>query len=111
LGAPWWLSGKESACSVEDAGDWGSIPGSGRCPGGGNGNLLQYSCWGNPMDRGAWWVTVHRVTKGHMTEHTHRKPVLKGKLNLLSLIKLFWNTTTPIRLQTCVFALALQQPS
>ena len=46
-----------------DARDTGSIPGSGRSPGGGNGNLLQYSCLGNPMDRGAWWATVHRVTK------------------------------------------------
>ena len=42
--------GKESACN---AGDPGSIPGSGRFPGGGNGNPLQYSCLGNPMDRGA----------------------------------------------------------
>ena len=41
----------------------GSIPGSGRSPGEGNGNPLQYSCLGNPMDRGAWWATVHRVAK------------------------------------------------
>jgi len=41
----------------------GLIPGSGRSPGGGNDNPLQYSCLGNPMDRGAWWATVHRVTK------------------------------------------------
>ena len=40
-----------------------SIPGSGRCLGGGHGNPLQYSCLENPMDRGAWWVTVHGVTK------------------------------------------------
>ena len=46
-----------------DAGDEGSIPGSGRSPGVGNGTLLQYSCLGNPTDRGAWWATVHRVTK------------------------------------------------
>ena len=39
------------------------IPGSGRSPGGGNGNLLQYCCQDNPMDRGAWWATVHGVTK------------------------------------------------
>ena len=39
------------------------IPGSGRSPGEGNGNLLQYSCLETPMDRGAWWATVHRVTK------------------------------------------------
>ena len=41
-----------------------SIPGWGRSPGEGNGNPLQYSCWENPMDRGAWWATVHGVTKG-----------------------------------------------
>ena len=39
--------------------DAGSIPGSGRSPGGGNSNPLQYSCLENPMDRGAWWATVH----------------------------------------------------
>ena len=48
------------------AGDLGSIPGSGRSPGGGNGNLLQYSCLGNPIDRGAWWATVHGVAKGQI---------------------------------------------
>ena len=42
-----------------NTGDAGSIPGSGRSHGGGNGNLLQYSCLGNPMDREAWWATVH----------------------------------------------------
>ena len=46
-----------------NAGDMGSIPGSGRSPGEGNGNLLQCSCLGNLMDRGAWWATVHGVTK------------------------------------------------
>ena len=51
---------KKSACS---AGDLGSIPGSGRSPGEENGNPLQYSCLGHPMDRGAWQATVHGVTK------------------------------------------------
>ena len=46
-----------------NAGDAGSIPGSGRSPGEGNGNLHQYSCLGNLMDRGAWWATVHGVAK------------------------------------------------
>ena len=45
------------------AGDPGSIPGSGRSPGGLHGNPLQYSCLENPMDRGVWWATVHRVIK------------------------------------------------
>ena len=44
-------------------GDAGSIPGLGRSPGEGNGNPLQYSCLENSMDRGAWWATVHGVTK------------------------------------------------
>ena len=52
--------GKESICN---AGDLGSIPGSGRSPGKRNGNPLQYSCLGNPMDRAAWWATVHGVAK------------------------------------------------
>ena len=57
---PWWLSGKESACS---AGDAGSIPELGRSPGGGNDNPLQYSCLGNPMDREAWRATDQVVAK------------------------------------------------
>ena len=52
--------GKESACN---AGDLGSIPGSGRSPGEENGNPLQYSCLENFMDRGAWWATVQGVAK------------------------------------------------
>ena len=52
--------GKEFACS---AGDQGSIPGLGKCPREGNGNPLRYSCLGNPVDRGAWWATVHSVAK------------------------------------------------
>ena len=63
---------KESACNV---GDLGLIPGSERSPGEGNGNPLQYSCLENPMHRGAWWATVHGVTKESDTTeqltHTH----------------------------------------
>ena len=57
---PTWLSGTESACN---AGDVGSISGSGRSPGGRNGNRLQYSCLENPIDREAQWVTTLRVSK------------------------------------------------
>ena len=54
---------KESECN---AGDKGLIPESGRSPGEGNGSPLQYSCLGNPMDRGTWWATIHGVTTvGH----------------------------------------------
>ena len=59
-GFPGAHSGKESACQ---AGDGSSIPGLGRSSGEGNGNPLQYSCLGNPMDRGAWWATVHVFAK------------------------------------------------
>ena len=54
---------KESACNAGDTGDAISIPGSGRSPGEGNGYALLFSCLENPMDRGAWWVTVHTVAK------------------------------------------------
>ena len=63
LGLTRWLSDKESACQAGDIRDMGSIPQSGRSPGGGNGNLLQYPCLENPMDRGAWRSTVHGVVK------------------------------------------------
>ena len=59
---------KESACNAGDARDLGSIPRSGRSPGGGNGNLLQYSCWENSMDRGAWQATVMGSQRVKMTE-------------------------------------------
>ena len=59
-GFPGDSNSKESACNV---GDPGSEPGLGRSPGEGNGNPLQYSCLENLMDRGAWWATVHGVTK------------------------------------------------
>ena len=51
---------------MQETRDAGLIPGLGRSPGEGNGNPLQYSCLENSMDRGAWWVTVHRVTKSQI---------------------------------------------
>ena len=63
LWVPQWLRGNESACNAGITEDAGSIPGSGRSPGEGHGNPLQYSCLENPVDR-AWWATVHGVTKG-----------------------------------------------
>ena len=56
----WWLSGKESTCQAKGT---GLIPGPGRSPGEENGNLLQYSCLGNLMDREAWWAAVQEITK------------------------------------------------
>ena len=65
LGFPGGSNGKESACN---AGDLALIPGSGRSPGEGNGNTLQYSCLGNPMDREAQWATVvHGVRESDVT--------------------------------------------
>ena len=60
LGFPGGSAGKESACN---AGDWGSIPGSGRSPGEGNSYPLQYSCLENPTDRATWRTTVDEVAE------------------------------------------------
>ena len=61
--APGFPGGSEVKASAHNAGGLGLIPGLGRSPGEGNGNPLQYACLENPMDGGAWWATVHRVTK------------------------------------------------
>ena len=70
LGFPGGSEVKASACN---AGDLGSIPGSGRSPGEGNGNPLQYSWLENPMDGGPWWATVHGVVKSwtRLSDFTH----------------------------------------
>ena len=65
---PFSSDGKASACN---AGDLGSIPGSERSPGEGNGKPLQYSCLENPMDGGAWGTTVHGVAELDTTEQLH----------------------------------------
>ena len=62
IGLPWWYSGKVSAFNAGVIGDVGLIFELGRSPGGGNGNPLQYSCLGNPRDRGAWQAIVDGVT-------------------------------------------------
>ena len=63
----WWL--KEQRTPACNAGDSGLIPGSGRSPGEGHGNLLQYSRLGSPMDRRAWQATVHGVPNGRLSLH------------------------------------------
>jgi len=75
---------KNLPANAGDIRDVGSIPVSGRCPGRGRGNPLQYYCLENPMDRGAWWAIVHRVVKSHTQlkqlithTHTHTYNVLK----------------------------------
>ena len=67
---------KNLPANAEDIRDAGSIPGLGRSPGGGHDNPLQYSCLENPMDGGAWWATVHGVTKSQtqmkwLSTHAH----------------------------------------
>ena len=61
-----------------DAGDLGSIPRSGRSPGEGNGDLLQYSCLGNPTDRGPWWATAHGVAESDTARVTEQQYWWKG---------------------------------
>ena len=66
--------GKKSACNAEDL---GSTPGLGRSPREGKGNPLQYSCLGNPMDKGAWRATVHRVTRVRQQLNHHHQCQMK----------------------------------
>ena len=78
-GLPRWISGETSSCNAEDTGDRGSVSGSGRSPGGGHGNPLQYCCLENPMERGAWRAMVHRVLKSQtwlklLSRHTPWDP-------------------------------------
>ena len=97
-GSPGGSDSRESACN---AGDPGSIPGSGRSPGEGHSNPLQYSCLESPMDRGARWATVHGVTKSrtrlsdsHRHTHTHIRVQADGRClepaRISSLGKMQW---------------------
>ena len=69
---------KDLPVIAEDTGDACSIPGSGRFPGGENGNPLQYSCWGNPMERGGWRATVHGVAESDRTEQLNNNTVFQS---------------------------------
>ena len=71
-GLPQCFAGKESTCN---AGDTGSVPASGRSPGGGYGSSLQYFGLENPMARGAWWPSVQRVTKSQTQLNGYYKDV------------------------------------
>ena len=71
MGFPGGSVGIESNHNGGEAGDTGLIPESGRSPGGGHGNPLQYSCLKNPMDRGPWRATVHKFAELDRTEYAH----------------------------------------
>ena len=80
---------KNPPANAGDIRDTGLNPGYGRFPGGGHGNPLQFSCLENPMDGGAWWATVHRVTKSwtqlkRLITHTHTQYVSYGHSGHLS---------------------------
>ena len=66
MGFPGGSTVKNLPANAEATGDVGSIAGSGKSPGGGNGNPLQYCCPENPVDRGAWRTTVHSITKSRI---------------------------------------------
>ena len=91
MGFPGGSVGKESPCNAEDA---IAIPGSGRFPGVGNGDPLQYSYLENSMDRGAWWAIVHRVTKSWTCM---RMLVQQGTLGQGELTYLFYKKHLKIR--------------
>ena len=74
---------KKPPANVGDERDMGSIPGSGRSPGGGHGDPLQYSCLENPVDRGAWWATVHGVAKSQTwLKHVCQHIIFKKYINI-----------------------------
>jgi len=78
--------GAEVKASARNAGDLGWISGLGRSPAEGNGNPLQYSCLENPMDRGAWWATVHGVAKSQTVILSEISQTEKEKYCMASLI-------------------------
>ena len=87
---------EESAFSAGDTGDAGSIHGLRRAPGEENGNPIQYSCLRNPLDRGAWWATVQKVTKSWYDWATKRTLYAKTILFwFLYLCNMFWNQRPP----------------
>ena len=84
------LEAKQPPTSAGDTGAAGLIPGSGRSPGAGNGNPLQYSCLENSVDRGAWWATVHGAAK------SRTQPVTKILQICPDEVRLGFNTTASI---------------
>ena len=94
--------GSDSTVSAYNVGDPGSIPGLGRSPGEGNGNPLQYSCLENPMDREAWWATVHGVAKSRTRLSYFTSISLQVKTSSLILFLLGYKGFTMLhQFQTC----------
>ena len=91
---------KESTCNAGDTGDAGSIPGSGRSPGGGNGNPLQYSCLKNLTHRGVWQARIHGVAKSRTRLSTHAlfQTCMKFFIMLIE-----GHTYTHIRVCVCIY--------
>ena len=87
MGFPACSDGKASACN---AGDPGSIPGLGRPAGGGHGNPPQHSCLENPMDRGAWWATVHGVTESRTQRRTLSLSIMYMNTSPFNYLKAFF---------------------
>ena len=88
---------KNPPANAGDIRDVALIPGSGRFPGGGHGNPLQYSCLENPIDRGAWWATVHRAGKSwtQLKQHNmHAQTSGHGSLSPATLLGFHWNLLT-----------------
>ena len=116
VGFPGSSDGKDSACN---AGDPGLIPGSERSPGEGNDCPLQYSCLENPVDRGAWWATVHGVTKSrtwlsHFTSLHKLQEILKDREAWCAVVHEVvkhqtrlsdWTTTKWVECQTYIWVL------
>ena len=88
---PFGSAGKESA---HNSGDMGLVPGLGRSPGEGNGSPLKYSCLKNPMERGAWWATIHTVAKSH-----EWATWIWSKYDICSM----WMMDTQIPILLCIF--------
>ena len=90
---------------IANAGDQGSIPGSGRSPGEGNGNPLQYSCLGKPMDRGAWQATVTGITKSWTLNDLHFTSLPRGASLVVQRVKCL-----PAMQETWVRSLGQEDP-
>ena len=88
MGFPGHSDGKESTCN---AGDPGSIPGSGRSPGEGNDSPPQYSCLENPRDRGTWQATVHGVAKNWTTERLSMHAWSLSPLLIFAIVAQKWS--------------------